>query len=197
MVDYGALSSLSRLSALGLPLAAERQGLDSISSCSQLQRLSLEFWDAAGAVQQVTLQPTARTAAMSSLAALQHLKEIALSVNENAEVAAVSALQQVELLLLVVPMRSSCSVHGLAVLAAMRQLQELTLELPGFSKDSLQEADMQLLLSAVRHVQRFTVKVQEKHVEAVQEVVQSAERALTEQGLRLPSKIVVNPITQD
>uniref|UniRef100_A0A383VN61 F-box domain-containing protein n=1 Tax=Tetradesmus obliquus TaxID=3088 RepID=A0A383VN61_TETOB len=349
VVDYGALSSLSSLTALGLPLAAERQGLSSISMCTQLQRLSLEFKGAAGAAQQVTLQPdelsamgqltqltalklvgtacqdragwgflsrlrqlkelhvtpclpyaavaalahlkclgkltcgweqlpegqpwptarcaavralcvtdgvpplhafprltslvqcmpwdpsvlsgaalcckqlkmlqmncesagtvmyesgsllvsapaASRTAAVGRLAALQHLRKVVLSVNDDAEAAAVSSLWQVERLVVVVPLRSSCSMQGLAVLAAMRQLQALTFDLPNCNSRSLQDADLQLLLRAVRHVRRVRIRVQEEHVEGVRIVVRRVERVLTEQGLQLPAKVFVAAIAQD
>uniref|UniRef100_A0A383W4Q4 Uncharacterized protein n=1 Tax=Tetradesmus obliquus TaxID=3088 RepID=A0A383W4Q4_TETOB len=129
---------------------------------------------------------TARTAAVSSLAALQQFVQLSLAVNDNAEVCALAALQQVKVLYLVVPVSSSCSVQGLAVgLAAMRQLQDITSELPDSINSSLQHDDVQLLLSAVRHVDRVEYMVQQKHVEVevVQDAVQSAIRVLTEQGL--------------
>jgi hypothetical protein len=72
VVDYSVLGSLSHLTSLGLPLAAERQGLSSISSCSQLQYLSLEFTAAAGAAQQVIWQPS-ELSAMSQLTQLTKL----------------------------------------------------------------------------------------------------------------------------
>lgn len=348
VVDYSALSSLSSLTCLSLPLAAERRGLSSISSCCQLQGLCLEFKGVTGAAQQVTLQPSelsalgrltqltgllldgtacgdhagwsffsrlrqlqqlsvkpvlphtavaalahltclsqltcgweqhegpphanvrcaavrellvadgvpplhafpgltslmqfmpwepavlcsaaecctqleelrmyskfggslvtergslpvsataaARTAALSSLAALQHLQHLDVSVNDNAEVAAVAALQQVKRLVVVVPTRSSCSMQGLAVMAAaMKQLQHLTLQLSNGSRSTMQEADVQLLLCAVRHVRSVQFGVQERHVRGVDLAVRRARRALTEQGLPLAAQVVVMAIKE-
>ncbi|WIA38195.1 hypothetical protein OEZ86_001543 [Tetradesmus obliquus] len=76
--DYSALGSLSRLTCLGLPLAAERQGLSSVRSCCQLRELSLLFKGAAGAAQHVTLQP-------SELDAFSQLTQLTrLSLNSTA-----------------------------------------------------------------------------------------------------------------
>jgi hypothetical protein len=135
-----------------------------------------------------------RTAAVNSLAALQHMNNLSFSVNDNAEVTAVSALTHVDRLLLVVPLNSSCTMQGLAILAAMRQLQRVAIELSGSSKDSLVDADVQLLLSALRHVRKLSFRVQEEHVEGVQEVVQRAEGVLKEQGLQLAAKPFVEAI---
>jgi hypothetical protein len=139
----------------------------------------------------------ARTAAVSSLAALQQLQKLTLSVNDNAEVAVASALRHVTQLCLVVPLVSSCTVPGLVVLAAMQQLQWLTLELVSASKSSLQDADVQVLLSAVRHVPHVGLRVQEKHLRGVQGVVRRAKTVLTEQGLQLSAKLKVTAIEEN
>jgi hypothetical protein len=99
-------------------------------------------------------------------------------------------------LCLVVPVGSSCTVQGLAVLAAMRQLHNLTLELADSSNYSLQDAVMQLLLSAVRHVRHVCIRVQERHVEDVRDVVHCAERELFAQGLQLAAEPVVAAIKE-
>jgi hypothetical protein len=177
--------------------------LGSVSKCcTQLKRLTLHQLFGGSVVCSegsllVSAPAAARTAALSSLTALQQLSILALSVNDNAEVTAVSGLKQIRRLLLVVPLQSTCTVQGLAVcLAAMSQLQAIRLELSGSSKRSLVDADVQLLLSAVRHVPRVGILVQQQHVEGVQEVVQRAEGVLKEQGLQLAAKAVVEAIGQ-
>jgi hypothetical protein len=139
----------------------------------------------------------ARTAAVSSLAKLQHLNDLSIAVNDNAEVTAVSGLTHVKVLLLVVPLNSRCTVQGLAVLAAMRQLRRVFFELSGSSSDSLVDADVQLLLSALRHLPKMEFRVQEEHVAGVQEVVQRAEGVLKEQGLQLAATVDVEPIVPE
>jgi uncharacterized pyridoxal phosphate-containing UPF0001 family protein len=79
----------------------------------------------------------------------------------------------------------------------MRQLNVLVLELTESSKSSLHPADVQLLLSAVRHVQHLEICVQAEHLHGVQEVVQGAAKVLTEQGLQLPGKMTVAAIKED
>jgi hypothetical protein len=137
----------------------------------------------------------ARTAAVCSLTVLKQLNELHIAVNDNAEVTVVSALKHVQKLIVEVPLSSRCTVQGLAVaLGAMRQLQRVAIMLPGGSKDSLVEADVQLLLSALLHLQRVCLWVYEQHVEGVQDVVQHAVGVLEEQGLQLAAKPVVEAI---
>lgn len=82
-----------------------------------------------------------------------------------------SVLRQMEQLALV-PTHSSTNV----VLAAMRQLQGLTPVLLNISNSSLPEADVQLLLSAVRHVQSVHFQVLRMHANCLCGAVQRAER---------------------
>jgi hypothetical protein len=145
----------------------------------------------------VSAPAAVRTAAVISLAALQKLQELSFSVNDNPEVAAVSALRHVKRLYLMVHQGSSCSVQGLAALAAMQQLQLLTIELLNVSKSSVQEADVQVLLSAVRHVSSVEILVQNQHLKEVKAVVRRAEKALAGQGLQLASKVAVAVISQE
>jgi hypothetical protein len=92
---------------------------------------------------------------------------------------------------------AAAAVCGLAMLAAMRQLQDLTLQLTDSRKNSLQDADMRLVLSAVRHVRCVVIEVQQKHVKGVQDVVRAAEKVLTEQGLQPAAEAVVKAIGED
>lgn len=166
--------------------------------CTQLRELqmSAEFGGTAecqaGSLQRYGTSD--RTAALRSLAALPHLQELALSVIDAAEVTAAAALPQVKQLVLVVYVRSWCNVQSLAELAPMRQLQSLAIELPCSSNSRIQAADVEPLLSALRHVQQVTIRVQKKYVRRVAGVVGRAERALTEQGVQLASKALVEAI---
>jgi hypothetical protein len=118
IVDYSALSSLSSLTALGLPLAADRQGLSSISSCALLQRLGLEFKGAADAAQQVTLQPSE----LSALGQLTRLTSLALQGTGCKDSASWSFLSSLRRL------KDMCVVPGLphAAVAALAHLTCLT-----------------------------------------------------------------------
>jgi hypothetical protein len=177
--------------------------LSSLSECcTQLERLELdETFGGSVVCSEGSLLGSAavaeRTTALSSLAALQHLSELTLSVNDNTEVTAVSGLKHIQRLLLVVPLQSTCTLQGLAVLAAMWRLQSIRIELSGSSEGGLVYADVQLLLSAVRHVPQVESTVQQKHVEGVQKVVQRAEGVLKEQGLQLAAKAAVEAIDAD
>jgi hypothetical protein len=131
---------------------------------------------------------------VGSLAALQELQSLSFAVNDDAEVAAVSALQHVTLLYLAAPVSSSCAVQGLAALAAMRQLQELTLDLLNARKRSLQDADVVVLLSAVQHVPSVLIRVREKYAKRLQAAVRRVERGLIKQGLQLAAKVEVMAI---
>jgi hypothetical protein len=128
----------------------------------------------------------ARSAALCKLAGLQQLRRLELAVDDNTEVAALSAFQQLHSLSLIVPARSECSVRSLLMLAALRQLQGLQLELPGWSCHNLlpsQLEDLLLLLSSVRHVKSLFIKVLKKDFDEVYSVVVAAVVVMREQGL--------------
>jgi hypothetical protein len=126
----------------------------------------------------------ARTAALRKLAGLQKLQQMELAVADNAEVATLSVFKQLQGLTLIVPACSSCSVRGLPLLAALRQLQCLQLEVPGKSCSVWKDEDLLLLLlSSMRHVKTAYIKVLEKDFTEVYYAVVAAFEAMCEQGL--------------
>jgi hypothetical protein len=118
VVDYSALGSLSRLTAVVLPLAAERQGLGSISA--QLQQLHLKFTAAEGTVQQVTLQPS-ELSALGQLAQLNRLVLVGTGCEDNAGWSFLSSLRQLEGLY--VPSLPHAAVAALAHLTCLSKLK--------------------------------------------------------------------------
>jgi hypothetical protein len=98
--------------------------------CQQLTALKFECLEDRERTASMPAEAPAaqRVAAIRSLAGLQQLRLLEVTVNDSREVAALAAATQLRTLGLLVPVGSSCSMTGLMHLVALRRLQQLVLD---------------------------------------------------------------------
>lgn len=125
-----------------------------------------------------------RTAAIQALAALHHLTALSFAVNDDSEVAAVSAVQQLQRLYLTVPDGSSCTAAGLQLLQQLRGVKHLQLRLRGVSL-SVQEA--QSVMYGMQHMGLLHVLSASEQVDVFRAALEAAQAA----GLAVPADVLI------
>jgi hypothetical protein len=157
----------------------------------QLTSLTLPSRDSGGHVVNITnffsLNPEAslsqRTAVLRCFADLSRLCHLQFAANHDAEVVAVASMTQLKQLTLCVPQGSKVTSIGLASLARLSLLQNLTYQIE--SKLFLEDDEVSTLLCALQGVHKATFRVSARQ----QAVMISASAACRAAGLRPPAHL--------
>jgi hypothetical protein len=120
-----------------------------------------------------------RLAAIKGLSALKHLRHLQLPVASKEEAAALTGLQHVKQLRLVVPGGTGCTAQDFVSLAALKQLKHLQLWLPDQSPSDWEGAVLQQVLGSAVHANcAVSIAVAAEHQQAMEDNVKAALQAM-------------------